>query len=115
MSIDDDIARFDWPRIQTYVGHAEMVPDALRRLTAASGQEAARLGACIEHILVSATGPCEGCAPVATVLVAALPEMRPPGHSVALDLLSQIAAAELTGPHARRHWRRRTSRRDAGL
>ncbi|KUL25424.1 hypothetical protein [Actinoplanes awajinensis] len=99
MSIDDDIARFDWPRIQTYVGHAEMVPDALRGLTMASDdEEAARLGVWIEHILVSVAGPCEGCAPVATVLVAALPGMTPPGHSVALDLLSRISAAEPTGP-----------------
>src|SRR4051812_11219790 len=42
--------------------------------------------------------PCEGCAPAATVLVAALPEMTPPGHSVALDLLARISAAEMTGP-----------------
>src|SRR3954454_18671347 len=32
------------------------------------------------------------------VLVAALPEMTPPGHSVALDLLARISAAEMIGP-----------------
>jgi hypothetical protein len=97
--MDDDIARFDWSRIQTYLGHAEMVPDALRALAAASDdKEAARLGVWIERILLSVAGPCEGCAPVAIVLAAALPEMTPPGHSVALDLLSQISAAEVTGP-----------------
>lgn len=99
MSIDDEIARFDWSHIQTYLGHAEMVPDALRRLIAApDGAAAARLGDRIEHILLSVAGPCEGCAPVATVLVAALPEMTPAGHSAALGLLSNIAVAEVTGP-----------------
>jgi hypothetical protein len=99
VSIDDGIARFDWSRIQTYVGQAGMTPDALRGITAASNEEdAARLGAWIQHNLVSVAGSCEACAPVAAVLVAALPEMTPPGHSVALDLLSQMSTAELTGP-----------------
>ncbi len=31
MSVEDEIARFDWSRIQTYLGHAEMVPDAVTR------------------------------------------------------------------------------------
>jgi hypothetical protein len=99
MSIDDEIARFDWSRIQTYLGHAEMLPGTLRRLVAASDEnEAARLGASIERILLSVAGPCEACAPVATVLVAALPAMTPAGHPVALDLLSVIGAARITGP-----------------
>jgi hypothetical protein len=99
MSIDDEIARFDWSRIQTYLGHAEMVPGALRRLVAApDDNEAARLGASIERILLSVAGPCEACAPVATVLVAALPAMTTAGHTAALDLLSIIGAAQITGP-----------------
>ncbi|MFC0033548.1 hypothetical protein ACFFMM_28895 [Micromonospora chaiyaphumensis] len=99
MSIDDEIARFEWSRIPTYLGHAEMVPGAVRSLVAAANEEeAARLGGWMERILLSVAGPCEGCAPVATVLVAALPEMTPAGHSVALDLLSVIGAAEVTGP-----------------
>lgn len=70
MSIDDAVAGFDWSRIQTYLGHAEMLPGALRGLTAApDDKEAARLGTWIEHILLSVAGPCEGCAPVAAVLV----------------------------------------------
>lgn len=45
VSIDDDIARFDWSRIRTYLGYAEMVPYGLRGLAAASDdEEAARLG-----------------------------------------------------------------------
>jgi hypothetical protein len=97
--MDDDIARFDWSRIQTYLGNAEMMPHALRALAAASDdKEAARLGVRMESILLSEAGPCEGCAPVAAVLAGALPAMTPPGHSVALDLLSQISAAEVTGP-----------------
>lgn len=99
MSIDDDLARYDWSRIRTYLGYADMVPGALRRLAAApDDKEAAHLGVWIERILLSAAGPCEGCAPVATVLVAALPGMTPPGRSVALDLLSQLSSAEITGP-----------------
>ncbi|WP_109603367.1 hypothetical protein [Actinoplanes xinjiangensis] len=98
MSIDDHLADFDWSRIQTYVGYAEMVPNAVRELAASDVKEAARLGVWIERILLSVAGPCEGCAPVATVLVAVLPRMTPPGRSVALDLLSQISAAEITGP-----------------
>lgn len=99
MSIDDEIARFDWSRIRTYLGHAEMVPNAVRGLVAApDGKEAVRLGKWIDRILLSAAGPCEGCTPVATVLVATLPEMTPAGHSVALDLLSLICAAQITGP-----------------
>jgi len=99
VGFDDDLARFDWPRIKTYLGHADLVPDAVRRLAAASeDKEAARLGAWMERTLLSVAGPCEGCAPVATVLVAALPGMTPSGRSVALDLLSQISAAEVTGP-----------------
>jgi hypothetical protein len=99
VSIDDELARFDWSRIQTYLGHAEMVPDAVRRLVAAPDEEEAiRLGEWIERILLSEAGPCEGCTPVATVLVATLPEMTPAGHSVALDLLSTIGAVEITGP-----------------
>ncbi|GHJ52927.1 hypothetical protein Nm8I071_22340 [Nonomuraea sp. TT08I-71] len=98
MSIDDEIARFDWSSIQTYQGNAEMVPDAVRGLIAAPNEkEAARLGARIERILLSVAGPSEGCAPVATVLVAALPKMTPAGHSVALDLLSLIGATQVTG------------------
>jgi hypothetical protein len=76
-----------------------MLPGALRALTAApDDKEAGRLGTWIERILLSVAGPCEGCTPVAAVLVAALPEMTPPGHSVALELLSQLSAAEITGP-----------------
>lgn len=85
MSIDDEIARFDWSRIQTYQGNAEVVPGAVRSLVAATSEkESARLGAWIERILLSPAGPSEGCAPVGTVLVAALPEMTPAGRSVAL-------------------------------
>ncbi|WP_091342408.1 hypothetical protein [Micromonospora rhizosphaerae] len=99
MSTDDEIARFDWSRIQTYLGHAEMVPGVVRGLVAAPNEKkAARLGVWMERLLLSVAGPREGCAPVATVLVAALPEMRPAGHSVALDLLSLIGAAQVTGP-----------------
>lgn len=99
MGIDDELARFDWSRIQTYVGYAEMMPDAVRRLVAAPDRtEAVRLGEWIEHILLSVAGPCEGCTPVVTVLVATLPEMTSAGRSVALDLLSLIGAAEVTGP-----------------
>ncbi|BEL05488.1 hypothetical protein Q0Z83_036790 [Actinoplanes sichuanensis] len=99
MSIEDDIARFDWSRIRTYLGYAEMVPYALRGLISASDdEEAVRLGVWIERILLSVAGPCEGCVPVASVLVAALSEMTPSGHRVALGLLSQISAAEITGP-----------------
>ncbi|MEV4758528.1 hypothetical protein AB0J86_25950 [Micromonospora sp. NPDC049559] len=99
MSIDRETARFDWSRIQTYWGHAEMVPAAVRGLAAAPNEEeAVRLGKWIEHIILSAAGPCEGCAPVATVLVATLPEMTPAGHSVALDLLALLGAAEISGP-----------------
>ncbi|MBO4160077.1 hypothetical protein [Micromonospora antibiotica] len=98
-SIDDELGRFDWSRIQTYQGYAEMVPHAVRGLVAAPDtKEAVRLGRWIERILLSVAGPCEGCTPVATVLVATLPEMTPAGRSVALDLLSLIGAAEITGP-----------------
>ncbi|MBL7259970.1 hypothetical protein [Paractinoplanes lichenicola] len=99
MSVDDEIARIDWARVQTYLGHAEMMPEALRRLVEATEDvEATRLGAWIARILLSEAGPCEGCAPVAGVLVAALPVMTPAGHSAALDVLSLIAAAEISGP-----------------
>jgi hypothetical protein len=99
VSIDDEIARFDWSRIQTYAGHAETVPNAVRRLVSAQNkQEAGHLGEWIERILLSVAGACEGCAPVATVLIAAMPEMTPAGHSKALELLSLIGAAEMTGP-----------------
>ncbi|GID30821.1 hypothetical protein [Paractinoplanes brasiliensis] len=99
MSVDEEIARFDWPRVRTYLGYAEMVPGALRGLaTAADDREAAHFGAWIERILLSEAGPCEGCAPVATVIVAALPEMTPAGHAAALDVLSLIASAEISGP-----------------
>lgn len=99
MHIDDEIARFDWSRIPTYLGYADMVPGAVRALVAAPDRtEATRLGAWIERILLSPAGPCEGCAPVATVLVAALPEMTPAGRSVALDLLTLLGATEITGP-----------------
>ncbi|GAB2577691.1 hypothetical protein Aab01nite_11310 [Paractinoplanes abujensis] len=99
MSVDDEIARFDWTQVRTYLGYAEMVPRALRGLIAAEDDhEATHFGAWIERILLSEAGPCEGCAPVATVLVATLPEMTPPGHTAALDVLSLIAAAEITGP-----------------
>jgi hypothetical protein len=99
VSIDDELARFDWSRIQTYAGHAEMVPNAVRRLVSAPDkQEAGHLGEWIERILLSVAGPSEGCAPVVTVLVAAMSEMTSAGHSVALDLLSLIGAAEMTGP-----------------
>jgi len=98
VSIEDEIARFDWFRIRTYVGHADMVPNAVRGLVAATEEkEAARFGERLGHILLSVAGPCEGCAPVATLLVATLPEMTPAGHRVALDLLSLIAAAQTTG------------------
>jgi hypothetical protein len=97
--VDDEIARFDWSDIRTYVGYADMVPHAIRSLvTVTDEKEAAHLGTRIEHILLSVAGPCEGCAPVATILVAALPEMTPPGQTVALELLAVIAAAEITGP-----------------
>jgi hypothetical protein len=99
VSIDDALARFDWSRLPTYAGHAEMIPHAISGLIAAPDKkEATRLGVWIERILLSVAGPCEACAPVATVLVAALPEMTPPAHSVALDLLAQISAAEISGP-----------------
>ncbi|GAA0577948.1 hypothetical protein GCM10010172_73460 [Paractinoplanes ferrugineus] len=99
MQVDDEIARFDWAGIRTYVGYAEMVPHAVRSLvTVTDAKEATRLGTWIERILLSVAGPCEGCTPVATVLVAALPEMTPAGHTVALELLAIIAAAEITGP-----------------
>jgi hypothetical protein len=99
VGIDDELARFDWSRIQTYLGYAEMVPQAVRGLVAAPDRkEAVRLGEWIQRILLSGAGPCEGCTPVATVLAATLPEMTPAGRSVALDLLSLIGAAEITGP-----------------
>ncbi|GAA2717375.1 hypothetical protein [Actinoplanes palleronii] len=98
MSIEDDLDRFDWSRIRTYPGYAEMVPYALRKLIAASDEETALLGVWIERILLSVAGLCEGCGTVASALVAALSEMTPSGHRVALDLLSQISAAEITGP-----------------
>ncbi|MCM4082180.1 hypothetical protein [Paractinoplanes hotanensis] len=99
MRVDDEIARFDWSGIRTYVGYAEMVPHAIRSLVTVNDEkEAAHLGTWIERILLSVAGPCEGCTPVATVLVAALPEMTSAGHTVALNLLAIIAAAEMTGP-----------------
>ncbi|MEO3746934.1 hypothetical protein [Plantactinospora sp. B5E13] len=99
MPFEDETARFDWSRIPTYLGYAEMLPGAVRALiTAPDSAEADRLGTWIERVLLSVAGPCEGCAPVATVLVVALPEMTPAGRSVALDLLTLLGAAEITGP-----------------
>jgi hypothetical protein len=99
MRVDDEIARFDWSRIPTYMGYAEMVPDAVRALIVAPDRtEADRLGAWMEDELLSVAGPCEACLPVAAVLIAALAEMTPAGRSVALSLLLSIAACEITGP-----------------
>jgi hypothetical protein len=99
MSVDDAIARFDWLRIQTYVGNAEMLPAVVRRLIAARNRDDAhRIGDWIERIVLSVAGPSEACLPVATVLVAALPDMTPAGHSVALDLLTLIGTAEISRP-----------------
>lgn len=99
VSVEEEIARVDWSGVRTYLGYAEMVPGALRGIVAATDdREATHFGAWIERILLSEAGPCEGCAPVATVLVAALPEMTPAGHTAALDVLSLIAAAEISGP-----------------
>ncbi|MET8153116.1 hypothetical protein ACIBSW_23400 [Actinoplanes sp. NPDC049668] len=100
MSVEDEIARFEWSRIRTYIGFAEMVPDVLRGLIAApDAAEASRLRDRLERILLwEGNNPCEGCAPVANVLVAALPEMTPAGHTAALDILAVIAAAEAGWP-----------------
>jgi hypothetical protein len=99
MTMEEEIGRFDWSRLRTYAGHAETVPGTVRELaTAADEDEAGRLGARIEHILLSVAGPCEACAPAATVLVAALPGMTPAGRSAALEVLAQIGATEVTGP-----------------
>jgi len=99
MHVDDEIARFDWSRIPTYMGYAEMMPDAVRALvTAQNRTEADRLGASMADELLSVAGPCEACSPVAAVLVAALAEMTPVGRSVALGLLLSIAASKITGP-----------------
>ena len=96
MNIDDEMARFDWSGIQTYIGQAEMLPGAVRALIAAEdAEQAARLGAWIEHILVSVAGPCEGCTPVAGAC----------GYRVSanrLDLDSYTARSQLRSQRVRR-------------
>ena len=65
MSVDYEMARFDWCRVHTYLGYAEMVPGALRGVVADLDRvEVKWLGVGIWRILLSVAGPCEGCAPV---------------------------------------------------
>ncbi|XVU30110.1 hypothetical protein ACQPZJ_24380 [Actinoplanes sp. CA-054009] len=99
MSVDDEITRFDWGRIRTYAGYAEMMPDAVRRLVAAPDeQEAARLGAWIERVLLSAAGPCEGCGAVAAGFPHYVAVLRRQSGPVA-DLFACIGLVDVLAFH----------------